>query len=334
MRALANGAERRITPMTKNTFTNETEAARLELFKQVQIANLGSDEVYRFLSYSGVLPVNLPDGIRLMILPDMHCPAHNVLIWRAINQFQTWFRPHIGIAIGDWNDLLAMSMWPKMPRTVVRPQDEIDESRRAAYKVIRLGAYWFIIIDGNHEDRMIRGLCKLVPQFAHYLDPVTREPIANLHQLMGFQSDDPVTFITGNDERGGFEGGVMLNDDLKLEHGVLVKPVPGDSVRGHAEKWHRNTVTGHTHRMGQFARQLASNKVLRGTELGCLVDWDKPNFAFASGHDWHHGFAVGIVHGGVVHVQPIPIIESLDAKSGQRKYFFTYADQVFVSSDR
>lgn len=313
------------------TFTPESEAERRNLFDKVKLGNVPA-ATNRYLSFSGVLPVSLPDGIRVLFLPDTHAPAHNKLIYWAMFQFMSWYRPHMVVFIGDVNDLFALSMWPKPPRTSVNPQGEIDDTRRLIYKVLKHGPYWVVVIDGNHEDRMIRWLTKFSPQFAHYLDPVTREPVVSLHQLMGFRPDDPVTFITGADQRGGFEGGLWINDHFKAEHGSIVKPTPGDSARGHAEKHHRDTAIGHTHRMGASSRQLTGD-TLTGVELGCLVDWDHPFFAYSPSHDWHHGFGVGTVFGGKLHVQPVPIIGTKD-ESGQLRYVFTYADKVFTSSDR
>ena len=45
------------------------------LFSQIRIG--GTDSQFSRLTYNGMLPVFLPNGIRLAILPDMHAPAHH-----------------------------------------------------------------------------------------------------------------------------------------------------------------------------------------------------------------------------------------------------------------
>jgi hypothetical protein len=322
-------------------FVVESEAERRALFDKVRIGkNLHPNE-YHYLTFSGVLPVTLPDNLRMVALPDVHCPAHNKRVFWSVLQFLKWYRPHVVLFIGDVADMFQLSTWPKHPRTRVNPQGEIDDTRDLIYKVmksgpvidnVQTGPFWVLDIEGNHEDRIIRYLTKVCPTLAHFLDAKTREPIVHLPNLMGFKPDDPITFITGRDERGGFEGGICFNEQLHAEHGSIVKPVPGASVQAHCEKYHRSTMTGHTHRMGTYSRQVL-DKEIYGVELGCLVDIEHPYFAYAGATDWHLGFGVVNVLNGKVHVQPVPIQSSLDDR-GQLQYYFTYADKVFVSSDR
>lgn len=314
------------------TFTNESESDRRALFQKTRLAGRLMANDVRFMAKSGVLPVNFPDGIRVVYISDVHAPAHNKLAMWALFAFIRWYRPHAVVFIGDVNDMFSLTMWPKSPRVPSNPQWEIDETKQLIYKVLKLGVYWVVVIDGNHEDRLGRWITKYCPAFAHLINPDTREPALNIPTLMNFRPSDPITFCTGTDGKGGYEGGLWINDHLKAEHGTAVKPVSGASVQTHAEHFYRDTVTGHTHRMGQFARRL-NNDVLTGTELGCLIDVWHPFFNYATSNDWHLGFGVGTVFGGKMHVQPVPIIEGLDDE-GQPRFYFVYGNKVFASSDR
>jgi hypothetical protein len=318
---------------TRKSFSTESEAARRALFEQVRLGDSTGLfwKDYSFTSFNKVLPMWFPDGFRFLFLPDMHVPAQNRRIMWAVKRFAKWFRPHGGVMIGDGADMFFASAWPKPPRTSVSAQGELDETQEEFRDFLEF-MYWMWVIEGNHEDRVIRMLTKLFPALAHIVDPATREPILNVHQMLGFGAKDPITFLKGIDERGGFEGGMLINNDVKLEHGMIVKPLPGASAQAHAEAFDQNTGMGHTHRAGVTAR-LTFNSVLRSFELGNLVDFDHPYFAYAPMKNWHHAIGVGHVFNGKLHVEVIPIQQGLDEK-GVLHYWFVYDGQVFKSSDR
>lgn len=310
-------------------FRHESMRARKRLFAQVNIENQKPGDSY--LTYQGILPIRLPDGMRVVILPDVHAPAHNAQIFWGILQFLSWFRPHIVIFLGDVIDMFSVSTWPKSARFNLNPQHELDQTRELIREVMRTGVLWTVVIDGNHEDRMQRLLMKVAPMLSHFTDRFTRQPVTALPNLMGFTSEDPITFITAADQRGGFEGGLLVNDQLKIEHGELVKPVPGDSARAHLLRTNCSTVMGHTHRFGSLAYTTAGDgSVRQAMELGCLIDFTHPSFGYAHEHNWHHGFGAAVVLNGRLHVQPLPIIQAED-DSGQLRYFFQYAGKQFQS---
>jgi hypothetical protein len=317
-------------------FSPESEAERRELYAKVRIGKLDPSEYSRLTWSEGyALPLYLPDGIRGLIYPDQHAPAQNRRILHAIYNFQSWFRPHVNFNVGDYSDMFALSRWPKAPRTPVNAQYEVEESALCLRKSMKFGApFWTFVDEGNHDgDRMTRYLTNVCPTFSHYLDPKTRNPMTAMVNMMGFTKDDPITFLSGLDDRGGYEGGVLINGEYKIEHGDLVKPTPGDSVRATAEAMMQSTGMGHVHRAGRFARDV-DGKVLRGDEFGCLIDMDHPYFNYHHGrHNWFHAFGVYHVVGGMMHVQIIPIFEALD-ENGQLQYWFQYAGRVFRSSDR
>jgi len=321
---------------TKKFYSQESEAERQELFAKVRFGKLDPAE-YRQLTFSSgySLPLNLPDGMRGMIYSDGHAPYQNRRIMFAVYNFQDWFRPHLVTHVGDYSDMFALSRWPKHPRVPVKPQWEVDESALYLRNSMKYGKPFLTLVDeGNHDwDRMTRYLTANCPAFSHFLDPKSRNPITAQVNMMGFTAKDPIMFLSGLDERGGYEGGFLINDEYKLEHGNIVKPVPGDSVRLTAETFMQSTGMGHVHRAGKFARDV-DGKVLRGDEFGCLVDWDNPVFNYHHGrHNWFHAFGVFHILGGILHTQIIPIFEAADEK-GQLQYWFQYDGRVFRSSDR
>lgn len=283
-----------------------------------------------FLSYAGILPVNFPNGTRFIIYPDAHIPAHNRRLFWAVNQFAADYRPHVNIAIGDWNDIFGLSRHPTALRAIVRPQDEFDEGKRVWDELMDTsGAEWGYIILGNHEDRIYRFLQDLAPSLGRIVTANNREPL-NFHNLMGFTPQDNTTFLYGVEERGGFEGGMVINNDLNLHHGIIVKPQPGASALADMFKWQWNIGHGHTHRMG-----LAAVGDLRCFEFGHLVDQDHSYLAYARKMfpNWAPGLAAGIIHNGKAYVTPIPVIPMPDAR-GIMRLGFVWDGQVYMETDR
>jgi hypothetical protein len=295
---------------------------------------------YGFLTFAGILPLFLPDGTRFVVLPDIHAPAHNRRLMWAIKQFLAWYKPDFLIFIGDLADIFALSRHPKQLRVVTNAQMEFEVTRRLVDELIEVsGCVHAFIIPGNHEDRIYRFLQDMAPQLGSIVDPHTREPFS-FHQAMGYTANDPVTFIYGTEMRGGYEGGLLLNNDLGFHHGIVVAPKPGVSPLRDMDRWSRSIVHGHTHREGMVSRDVTPTDemiagVIRGYEIGMLVDMDHAYMSYAKQMwpNWHPGFAVGTVHNGLPHLQPVPIAPVTDAK-GQSKLTFVWDGRVFTEADR
>lgn len=307
---------------------NNEQTIRDGVMRAMSVSKLGTRE--SFLSYAGILPVNFPEGTRLIFYPDTHIPAHNRRLFWAVMRFAADFNPHVNIAVGDWSDIFGLSRHPKPLRAIVRPQDELDESKRVWDELMDIsGALWGYIVLGNHEDRIYRFLQDLAPSLGSIVTPGNREPL-NFHNLMGFTPKDNVTFLYGVEERGGFEGGMVINNDFNIHHGIIVKPQPGASALTDMFKWQWNIGHGHTHRMG-----LSAVGALRSYEFGHLVDMDHAYLAYARKMfpNWAPGLAAGIVHNGKVHITPIPVIP-MPSEDGTNRLGFAWDGKVYLESDR
>jgi hypothetical protein len=321
--------------MTGYFLSAETEAERIALFRQILINGLPIEQS-TYSSFAGVLPVWLPDGIRVIIYPDAHAPACHWGVLRGIFNFARRFRAHIAINSGDFADMLSLSRHPKNPKTPLPsdPQQEIEASSLLLRYCMTNGPgapeegrpLWTFAIDGNHEGREESALANFNPVWARFLNPITREPITSVQSLMNFDGRHSITFIRGTGERGGFDGALLLNDHLKVKHGRLVKRIPGESARATSEKEQVSIIMGHTHRSGVSALETTSGDVLVSIDGGCLVDWRRSEFDYATlDHNWHHSFTVLKVLNGRVHAQLIPIFAAPD-ESGQIFEWFTYLD--------
>ncbi|MBC8000408.1 MAG: hypothetical protein IAF58_20830 [Leptolyngbya sp.] len=322
--------------MRSKWFSSEPESERFELFRKVSINGLPVERS-SYSSFAGVLPISLPDGIRAIVYPDAHAPACHWGVLRGIFNFAEWFRPHLIFNSGDFNDMYALSRHPKSPKIPVPsdPQEEIEASADLLRLSMQNGPasskegrpFWTVIIRGNHEGREESALANFNPVWARYLSPGSRESITSAQSLMNFSADEPITFISGTGETGGFDGAALLNEHVKVKHGRMVKSIPGESARATYEKEQISIIMGHTHRLGDSAFETKNGELLFGIDGGCLVDWRRPEFDYSTlDHNWHLGFTVLIVHNGRVHAQPVPIFASPDA-SGQIFQWFTYCDQ-------
>lgn len=316
----------------------ESAAVRESITRAMSVAGL--DPRFSFLTFAGILPLFLPDGMRIVVLPDIHAPAHNKRLMWAIKKFLAWYKPHILISIGDLADIFALSRHPKPLRGVTNAQKEFEDTRRLWDELVEIsGAAWSFIILGNHEDRCYRFLQDLAPQLGSIVDPNSREPFS-FHAQLGYTANDNITFLYGTEERGGFEGGLLLNNDLGMHHGIVIRPKPGASPLADMDRWMWSIMHGHTHRMGLVARDVNPSDdmvagVLRGFELGMLVDMDHSYMAYAKQMfpNWHPGFGVLRVHNGVVHMQAVPIQPIVDAQ-GNSKLGFVFDGKLFEESDR
>lgn len=308
--------------------TTNDQSIRDGVLRAMSVSALGTRE--SFLTYSGILPVNFPDGTRFMIYPDTHIPAHHRRLFWAVLRLAATYKPHVNIAIGDWLDVFGLSRHPKPLRAIVRPQDEFDEGKRIWDELMDVsGATWGYIMAGNHEDRIYRFLQDLAPALGGIVTPSNREPL-NFHNLMGFTPNDNTTFLYGVEERGGFEGGMIINNDFNMHHGIIVKPQPGASAQADMMKWQWNIGHGHTHRMGHSA---VGN--LRSYEFGHLVDPDHAYLAYAKKMfpNWAYGLAAGIVYNGKAYITPIPVIPMPD-ENGATRLGFVWEGKVYFESDR
>jgi hypothetical protein len=311
------------------------------------ITIMGLTTARSFLSFAGILPLFLADGTRVVVLPDIHAPAHNRRVIWAIMQFMSWYKPHVIFFVGDVADIYALSKHPKGLRTVNKPQWELEVTRRLMDEIMESAGpqlQWTFVILGNHEDRVYRFLQDMAPQLGGMLDYHSREPM-NFHSMLGYTAEDNITFLYGMDERGGFEGGVLLNDDLGIHHGIIVAPKAGLSPLKDMQRYSRSRAHGHTHRLGcgfmdKNPRAPFPTGVGRWYELGMLADMDHSFMAYAKRMfpNWHMGFAAGEVYDSVVHLATVPI-RPINDEQGRSRFGFEWENvdgesRVFYESDR
>ncbi|HEY9777499.1 MAG TPA: metallophosphoesterase [Planktothrix sp.] len=310
---------------------NKVSVVRRAIEDALKHGNLNGE--FKFLTFAGLLPVHLPDGTKIAVLPDIHVPAHHKQIMWAVLRALKDFQPDIVILIGDVADCFAISAWPADPGVTRNVQAELEQSRELADEIMEVsGAYWLFWIMGNHEDRMWRFLTNVAPQLANIVNPTTREKAMAIHDLLGYGPDDHVTFLYDLSERGGFGGGIVVNGDTEYHHGFIVRPKPGASPRADSDRTGRSTTHGHTHRAGMTVRETTTGEVV-AVESGHLVDPRHPYLAYANLlNNWHPAVTFDTIVGGKVHSEVLPIDQvEID---GQLRYVLSFKEKDYVSSDR
>lgn len=315
---------------------NESDFARKSLFEKVTYTSATGSEVklseYGYLRYQGIMPLNLPDGMRIAILPDIHAPAHNKPVMWALEQFLAEYRPHLLFFIGDSTDMFWLSRWPKPPRQVSNAMQELEESRELHDRLIKAsGCLWAFETEGNHENRTNTFLSAIAPQLGGVVDMDSQEPIMNYSKLLGYKSGDRITFVTDERGFGGYGGQIALKGGPRLIHGLPLRPRAGASPRVLADQFGESVLHGHSHRIGENHRETLKG-VISATEIGYLAN---PNHAMMSYHNLlsngHHGFSAGEVVNGVVNLETIPIIQTMI--ENRLRFTFWWDDREYVTED-
>lgn len=308
----------------------DVDSIREQLVEKIKLLN--KDKGFGYLTFAGVLDLTFPDGTRVAIIPDWHIPAHDRPVSWQVQEWLAKFRPHIVIVIGDAADMFGLSRWPKAPRVVANTQGELDETRRIIDRVIEIsGCIHLFYIMGNHEDRNRRTQIDPNASVSSLIDPNTHEPILNFHQLMGYTRNDPITFVYGLSEDGGGGGGVLVNKDFKFIHGKIVRGKPGQSPYAEADSQLQSVGHGHTHRLAKRARRITKSHTLRSFEFGHLADETHAYMGYTTYPNWTHGVGAGLVHGGKLHIQLLPILKVLD-ENGQQRSAMLFGGELSLSS--
>lgn len=316
---------------------NESEGQRRALFNQVTIETAAGGVLplhqYSYLRYQGILPLRLPDGFRGVVIPDPHMPAHHKPIFFAFEQFLSDYRPHSLFWIGDSCDFFALSRWPKPPRQVSNLMGELEESREVRDRMkAAAGSVWDFETEGNHDGGRTNSWLMFVgAQIQGLVDMNDQEPVLNYSKMLGYKAGDPITFVSDNRGFGGFGGGILLNGGPLLVHGLLVRPKPGASPRGLADIKGRSVSHGHTHRLGENHRETLT-EIITAQEVGMMVNPNHAMMSYANLRtNWHPGFGVITVVNGIVHLETVPVIQTL--VNGRLRYSFWYGDREYVTQD-
>lgn len=218
--------------------------------------------------------------VTALLWSDTHVPFHDPAVLAIVQAIAEDMKPDFLVHMGDLLDCRMLSRFDKDPDRKDSQQDEIDQAR-AHLAAMRLASPQsrFILLEGNHEDRLRRGLWSL------------DGPAAILAQLTSFKKAMSWPALLGLDEmRIEF---VPYADQSKrsflpkfiLKHGTLVRTHSAATAAGEQTKYNKSGASGHTHRLGQFYRRDANGSHV-WIETGCTCSLE-PDYCVDP--NWQNG---------------------------------------------
>ncbi len=217
-------------------YANESNAARTNLFNQITYESSTGGNMplhkYGFLRYQGVMPLNLPDGLRIVVLPDIHAPAHNKQwLWASNSSSRNTARTSSSSSATALTSSSSRA-GSKPPRQGYNAMQELEESRELHDRLIKVsGCLWAFETEGNHENRTNSFLSAVAPQISTLVDMDSQEPVMNYSKLLGYKGDEKITFVSDERGFGGYGGCIILNGQIRLIHGLPLRPRAGGSPR-------------------------------------------------------------------------------------------------------
>ncbi len=229
------------------------------------------------------------------LLPDIHAPYHDeAALSIALNGLA-----HAGVSIvaqlGDLVDNHIVGGHGDIDPRHAKPYDvEIDSARRVRERIEALGCGRQIMLEGNHETRLMRYVLNKAPEIVGQL-PTIRE-------LLGFESPSWEWHPYGTSAKIGH---------LNLTHCIDGRAGPTEHMRARSD-YESNVCLGHTHRAGIHYAGNARGESRVGAMLGWLGDKSAIKYVsqVKANRYWQHGFGLAYLEpDGNIHLHFVPIID-------------------------
>lgn len=238
--------------------------------------------------------------VSALLYGDTHIPHHDPAAVAVVQAIARETTPDLIVHMGYLLDCYTLSRWDKNPERRETLQDEIDAARQhiAQMRLCSPNSR-FVLLEGNHEDRLRRTLWNL------------DGPAAVLAQLTAFKQAMTWPALLGLDELGaefvpyGEQSKHRFLPKFLLKHGTVVRNKSAYTACGEHYKYGMSGASGHTHRLGQFYhRDHNGNHVWSETGCTCRLDPE-----YAPDPDWQQGcvFLTLDTQTGAVQAEPVYI---------------------------
>lgn len=188
------------------------------------------------------------DTITGLLYGDSHFPFQDDRVLSIVGQIAEHLQPDTIVHMGDLLDCYALSAYDKDPARVDSLQDEIDQGRvHLAQMRLRAPDAAFILLEGNHEDRLRRTVWNLPGQAAALAKLRVFQQAMTWPTLLGLD-ELGITFVPYDSRQAKFK----VFPKWILKHGTLVRKHSAYTARGEWEKYGRSGSSGHTHRLGAY----------------------------------------------------------------------------------
>jgi hypothetical protein len=224
------------------------------------------------------------DGtITALLYGDTHFPYQSDQALAIVQTIAHELQPNVICHMGDLLDCYTLSRFDKDPNRLESLQDEIDMAR-AHLATMRMTSpnSRFVLLEGNHEDRLRRTLWGLKGEAAT-LNKLTKFRKAITWPSLLDLEDLSVEFVPyGQQSKHSFLPKFIL------KHGDLVRQQSAYTARGELDKYNRSGASGHTHRLGVHCRRdHHGNHVWIETGCTCTLSPD-----YTADPNWQAGCVV------------------------------------------
>lgn len=298
-----------IPPQGANGHANEALAALTEKRKRPEVIVDAPRPLN--IKIPKAAPRKQGKTVTALLWGDTHVPFHDQEVLSIIQAIAEDMQPDWLVHMGDLLDCRLLSRFDKDPDRKENQQDEIDQAR-AHLAVMRLASpsSRFVLMEGNHEERLKRTLWSL------------DGPAAVLAQLTSFKKAMSWPALLGLEELRiehvpyGEQSKRNFLPKFILKHGTLVRARSGATALGEQQKYSKSGASGHTHRLGMiFHRDANGSHVWLETGCTCLLD---PEYTVDP--DWQSGcvFLTFDPESGAVAPEPVFIHNGLGVFRGKQ----------------
>lgn len=226
---------------------------------------------------------------RILFVPDCHHPRVNKRSWKLMLKAARIHKPDIIVVEGDFIDCAPLSSHAPDFVDDMTMKLEIKAARHALDELESLKAKELHYVEGNHETRLSRYLAQQAPALFNHV---------SLPGLLGL---------------GKRWNWVPYRRTLRLGKLRITHDVGKSGINAHRQAalaYRASTIIGHTHRMAYEVRGTFDDIPYLAAMFGWLGDESAATYLHETGAaEWTQGFGLGwMENNGVVHVQPVPII--------------------------
>ncbi len=229
---------------------------------------------------------------KILYIPDSHIPFEDKKAFNLMLKVGQAIKPDKIVILGDFLDCHSISDHDKNPNRVKLLDVEIYAAHQRLSEIDELGAKEKVFIKGNHEERLERYLMRSAPALYN---------LVRMEDMLKLKERGWSTVQYRDHRRIG-----------KVYHTHDTGKAGQNAHRSASQDFGSNAVIGHTHRMEMSVTGTLTGDAHIGVMFGWLGDFAQVDYMhrIKALRDWVHGFGVGyMTSGGIVHIQPIPIIK-------------------------
>lgn len=228
-----------------------------------------------------------------LVVPDCHHPSVDRKAWELLLKVGKAIKPDTLIILGDFGDFASVTSHAKNHKQrQIMLADELFACNEALCDLEEIKATRKIFVCGNHEDRLGRYIALRVPE---------------MQGLYGTTIQSALRLDDRGYETVAYREHVNV-DGLYVTHDTGTAGI--NAHRSSLQRFQRDILIGHTHRLGYEAKRTISGHPIIGAMLGWLGD-----AKLCAGYmhdanatvDWCHGFGIVHSHQDKHYIQPIVI---------------------------